>query len=96
MTGYKINVQTIAVRGLNIEPDDHQFGRIRRLYVLPNYRNRGVGTKLVNYLINHACGYFCGVTVNIGRLPVEDFYSKPGFQTAGPDKSYSHFLRSTK
>ncbi len=53
LIGYKIDEQIIAVCGLNIEPDDHQFGRIRRLYVLPHYRNLGIGAKLVKYLLYH-------------------------------------------
>jgi len=92
LIGYKIDDQLVAVCGLNIEPGNPQFGRIRRLYVLPEFRNQGVGTKLVKHLIRHAAHFFSGITVNIGHLPVEEFYLRLGFKIADPPKKYSHVL----
>jgi GNAT superfamily N-acetyltransferase len=80
-----------ALCGLNIESTNNQYGRIRRLYVLPKYRNQGIGTELVNHLITFAGKYYKGVTVNIGNLPVSGFYESTGFSPVN-NPSYTHLL----
>lgn len=92
LIGYIADNTVAAVCGLNIEPTNNKMGRIRRLYVLPNLRRMGLGTKLVQYLISHAKAHFEYVVVNIGELPVAGFYNSMGFQTAD-HTSYTHILR---
>ncbi|MBN1663963.1 MAG: GNAT family N-acetyltransferase [Deltaproteobacteria bacterium] len=46
LIGYQAENELIGICGLNIEPDNKKYGRIRRLYVMPEYRNRGIGSKL--------------------------------------------------
>jgi len=81
----------VALCGLNIESTNTDYGRIRRLYVLPEYRNRRIGTELVNHLITFAGNHFKGVVVNIGKLPVSGFYESLGFRQVN-NPSYTHLL----
>jgi len=43
LIGYEIDKQLVAVCGLNIEPANQEYGRIRRLYVIPNFRKKEIG-----------------------------------------------------
>ena len=92
LIGFVLNNEIVAVCGLNIEPTDDRLGRIRRLYVLKDYRHRNTGTTLVRHLIGHAKKYFKGVVVNIGDLPVDGFYRSAGFSPVN-NKSYTHIHR---
>lgn len=76
----------IAIGGLNIDPyaGDLNTGRVRHLYVSPNYRRKGIATFLLNMIIERAREYF-----NILRLsafgsgaanPIASkFYEEMGF-----------------
>ncbi len=94
LIGYKVNEQLVAVCGLNIEPENNKFCRIRRLYVLPKYRKQRIGSELIKFLINHAVNKFTAVTVNIGRLHIDGFYENLGFKKVNPNKSYSHLYEA--
>ena len=92
LVGFVLDDKVVAVCGLNIEPTNNKLGRIRRLYVLPEHRRHGIGTKLVKYLIKHAEQYFQSVVVNIGDLPVDDLYRPIGFMPIMNNESYTHIL----
>lgn len=92
LVGFVLDDKVVAVCGLNIEPTNNKLGRIRRLYVLPEHRRRGIGTKLVKYLMKHAEQYFQSVVVNIGDLPNDDFYKPIGFKPIMNNESYTHIL----
>lgn len=91
LIGYIVDGMVVALCGLNIEPTNNKCGRIRRLYVVPPYRSQGTGTELVNHLIEFARKYYKGVVVNIGNLPVDNFYQSTGF-TSVKNVSYTHML----
>jgi GNAT superfamily N-acetyltransferase len=71
----------VAVAGLNQEPDDSlpRAGRIRRFYVLPGLRGKGIGRALIAGIIASAEPHFEILTVNAGRLPARGFYEHMGF-----------------
>ena len=92
LVGFVLDDKVVAVCGLNIEPTNNRLGRVRRLYVLPEHRRRGIGTKLVKYLIKHAEQYFQSVVVNIGDLPLDNFYKPMGFKPIIDNDSYTHIL----
>jgi len=92
LVGFVLDDEVVAVCGLNIEPTNNRLGRIRRLYVLPENRRRGIGTELVKYLIKHAEQYFQSVVVNIGDLSVDNFYKPIGFRSIMNNDSYTHIL----
>ena len=91
LVGFTRDDTLVALCGL-IEPTNIVYGRIRRFYVLSRYRNQGIGTELVNHLIEYARHYFKGVVVNIGNLSVNYFYNSIGF-TAVKSTSYTHILQ---
>jgi GNAT superfamily N-acetyltransferase len=91
LIGFITDEMIVTLCGLNIEPTNIQYGRIRRLYVLPAYRNQGIGTEPVNHLITYAKHYFEGVVVNIGDLPISYFYESIGFNSID-NPSYTHLL----
>jgi GNAT superfamily N-acetyltransferase len=91
LIGYSVENKIVGVCGLNVEPTNGKYGRLRRLYVLPEYRNCGIGTSLVKYLVEYARTNFEGVTVNIGELHVDKFYQSIGFESIS-HPSFTHLL----
>lgn len=71
----------IAVCGLNRETDPRfpRSGRIRRLYVVPRFRRKGLARTLVDELIQHAVLHFDTLTVNVGKAEAREFYEGLGF-----------------
>ena len=72
----------VAVAGLNREEieDFGKAGRVRRLYVSPEYRGAGLGRSLVEELISFAATFYDSLTVNTGKLRTRSFYEHLGFQ----------------
>jgi GNAT superfamily N-acetyltransferase len=95
LTAYILDNEIVAVCGLNMEPSDESLGRIRRLYVLKDYRHQEIGTALLKYLKEYAERYFKGVVVNIGNLPVDGFYKSAGFSPV-ENGSYTHIYMFTE
>ena len=91
LIGFVSGHMIVGLCGLNVEPTSVNHGRIRRLYVLPVYRRQGIGTELINHLIAFAGKYYKGVVVNIGNLPVGNFYESIGFEPVN-NPSYTHLL----
>ena len=75
----------VAVCGLNREEETcfrmagRMAGRIRRLYVVPALRGKGLARSLVEGLISFAFGHHNTITVNVGKLPSRTFYEHLGF-----------------
>lgn len=71
----------VAVCGLNIEEETcfGKAGRIRRLYVLPSHRGKGLARSLVDAVVAAAAGWFDALIVNVGTLPARGFYEHLGF-----------------
>ena len=71
----------MAVGGLNLEPETcyGKAGRIRRLYVLPDRRGRGLARSLIEATMAFASGYHEVLTVNVGTLPARGLYEHLGF-----------------
>lgn len=66
-------------------------GHITNIAVSPDYRNLGIGSKLVQTLINVAVEKdIIGLTleVRIGNLSAQKLYTKFGFKPAGIRKKY--------
>ena len=55
-------------------------GLVRRLYVVPRYRGKGLGRCLVEELSMYARSHFVILTVNVGKLPARGFYEHLGFR----------------
>lgn len=76
-----VDNSVVAVAGLNREPDKSlpRAGRIRRLYVMPDFRGKGLGRRLVDGIMSAAMPDFGMLTVNVGKLDADGFYEHLGF-----------------
>lgn len=81
----------VAVGGLNCDPfaGRPDMGRIRRVYVRPAWRNRGVGRALVTALVGEARTYFSCVRLRAENALAARLYESMGFvPIASPDASH--------
>ncbi|MEW5825820.1 MAG: GNAT family N-acetyltransferase [Candidatus Bipolaricaulota bacterium] len=71
----------VAVAGLNREPDESlpRAGRIRRLYVVPQFRRQSLGRSLVEQIAALAEPYLNTLTANVGKPDAYIFYERLGF-----------------
>lgn len=89
---YEVGGKIIGVCGLNIDPADPERGRMRRLYVLPQYRKKGIGRELVQELIDHSTKNFKSVSVNIGNFDISKFYEGLGFKKYDKEEGITHLF----
>lgn len=82
--------QVVAVCGLSDNGEKH--GRLRRLYVHPDYRKRGIGKKLSQACIDHGLQTFENIVVNAGGEMAVRFYENWGWhQIEGERVTHSFF-----
>ncbi|MCP4139346.1 MAG: GNAT family N-acetyltransferase [Chloroflexi bacterium] len=88
------NTELVAVGGLNRDPflDSHDTGRVRHLYVLPNYRKQGIGKELVEKIVKEAKLHFRLLTLRTFNENADRFYQAIGFHRTSEIESASHFL----
>jgi GNAT superfamily N-acetyltransferase len=84
----------VGVCGLNADPytTDESIWRVRRLYVLPAYRGRGVGAQLVRAVMAAAIGRFQGLRVRTENPEACRLYQRLGFQPVFGVADCTHFL----
>jgi GNAT superfamily N-acetyltransferase len=83
----------VAVGGLNIDPyaGDLQVGRVRRVYVRPAWRNKGIGRVLVSSVIEEARKNFSCVRLRAENGNAARLYERLGF-VAIEDPGATHLL----
>jgi GNAT superfamily N-acetyltransferase len=71
----------VAVGALNIDPfaGGKEIGRIRKIYVRPAWRNKGVGRALVTTLVEEARKSFPAVRLRADNTNAARLYEKIGF-----------------
>ena len=91
----RVNGRLVGVCGLNLDPygTDLSLGRLRRLYVLPELRRKGVGRLLVSRVLKDACTHF-----QIVRLMTLDnhsalFFEALGFSRVLGEERISHIIQ---
>jgi GNAT superfamily N-acetyltransferase len=84
----------VGVGGLNLDPfiAEPDVGRIRRVYVRPGWRNRGIGEALVTHLVEHARRNFCLVRLRAESIRAGRLYERIGFSPCN-DPHATHTLR---
>lgn len=82
LCGYWEDGVLVAVGGLNRDPfaADPTAGRIRRIYVRPAWRNRGVGAALVKHLVENARKSFRLLYLRAESADAARLYERLGFQ----------------
>lgn len=82
-----------GIVGLNIDPylQDPTVGRLRRLYVAPEFRRHGIGRQLVLRVIEHARGRFKRLVLRTTPAAIT-FYEQIGFAPAPNATHYTHSL----
>src|ERR1700733_14214834 len=81
----------VAVGGLNCDPfaGSPDMGRIRRVYVRPAWRNKGIGRALVISLIDRARTHFRCVRLRAENAEAARLYERIGFvQVESPDATH--------
>ena len=81
----------VAVGGLNCDPfaGSPDMGRIRRVYVRPAWRNKGIGRALVISLIDQARTHFRCVRLRAENAEAARLYERIGFvQVESPDATH--------
>jgi len=81
----------VAVGGLNCDPfaGRPEVGRIRRVYVRPAWRNKGIGRALVISLIEQARTHFRCVRLRAENEEAARLYERIGFTPiANPDATH--------
>jgi len=70
----------VAIGGLTIEPDSTVKAlRLRRLYVRPAWRNRGIGRAVATALVEHGFSFVELLTLNAGVPGAGGFWEALGF-----------------
>ncbi len=90
--------ELIGVCGLNRDPytDDPSIGRVRRLYVSPRCRRRGVGRALVDAIIREAGRHYRVLVLRADGPAACAFYRALDF-SAGPRFEHAtHYLDQTE
>lgn len=88
----RIDGRLVGVCGLNRDPYDKgsSSGRLRRLYVLPEFRRKGIGRKLVLCALEEARPHF--TVANLRTLDDESaaFFVAIGFQKVENNEGHTH------
>lgn len=90
----RIHGRLVGVCGMNRDPyaKDSTFGRLRRLYVLPELRRNGVGRILVTRALEDARGGFRVVRLRTLDEPSAAFFEAIGFAPAHGVKDCTHSI----
>lgn len=85
----------IACGGLNQQTndddDEKQIGRVRRFYVLPKYRQHGVGKQLLQHLESKAISNFSALCLHTDTQLAEHFYQKMNYVYVANHSNYNYF-----
>ncbi|WOE32123.1 MULTISPECIES: GNAT family N-acetyltransferase [unclassified Acinetobacter] len=85
----------IACGGLNLQWNDQQIenriGRVRRFYVLPEYRKTGVGKQVLQYLEQKAREHFSALCLYTSTTSAVHFYQKMNYVYVDHHPNYNYF-----
>lgn len=70
----------VGVGGLNRDHYVEGAGRVRRVYVHPSFRRRGVGRELMGRIVEHAQGWFPVLVLKTDTPEGSAFYESLGFE----------------
>jgi GNAT superfamily N-acetyltransferase len=78
---YMDQAALVAIGGLNQDPFDDRasIGRVRRVYVRPSWRNKGIGQALVHTLVENARTSFTSLHLRTDNPTAARLYERIGF-----------------
>ncbi|QGQ94182.1 GNAT family N-acetyltransferase [Paenibacillus psychroresistens] len=84
----------IGIGGLNKDPylKENSIGRVRRLYVLKEYRKLGAGRGLMDRIIQEARKHYTAIVLNTNNPVADKFYSSLGFSNHPTYLNSTHYL----
>ncbi|MGG4345810.1 GNAT family N-acetyltransferase [Paenibacillus lautus] len=87
----RVGHRVIGICGLNRDPyADGSIGRIRRLYVLKEFRRHGAGRRLVDAVIHMASSHYTKIVLKTDNPKAAKFYEKLGFKEKKDDELVTH------
>jgi GNAT superfamily N-acetyltransferase len=90
----RLGGSVVGACGLNDDPytADPTTGRVRRLYVLREYRGKGVGRQLVRSVIMAATGHYRRLRVRAESPQAGRLYQRLGFEPTAGEADCTHTL----
>jgi N-acetylglutamate synthase-like GNAT family acetyltransferase len=88
----RVSGRLAGVCGVNLDPfaGDAEIGRLRRLYVHPQFRRRGVGRRLVQHALNNSRGHFRRIRLRTLDESSAAFFEAIGFTKFEGDERCTH------
>jgi ribosomal protein S18 acetylase RimI-like enzyme len=95
LLGYFLDDRLVAVCGLMRDPyqSEATVGRLRNLYVLPEYRRRAIGATLTRRVIELAAASFRVLRLRAGTPRSAALYERLGFTATTEIERCTHVLR---
>jgi GNAT superfamily N-acetyltransferase len=76
----------VGIGGINLAPSGESgVGRVRRVYVVPNYRGRGVGRMLMEQIEAWSRGHFQALQLFTDTIEGSAFYESLGYRRITAD-----------
>lgn len=93
----KQETQIIAIGGINNNPykEDGKIGRIRHVYVLPEYKRKGIGRQLILHLLDTFADKYEKITLRTDTEAAATFYESIGFKNV-QSKNHTHEYSNTR
>jgi GNAT superfamily N-acetyltransferase len=90
----RVGSRLVGVCGLNEDPYATlpEIGRVRHLYVHPEFRRSGIGRRLVSMVVEHACSRFSRVRLRTQGADADRFYLALGFRRVVGEHDATHDL----
>lgn len=90
--------QCVAIGGINIDPyvenNDGSIGRVRHVYVMKEFRGKGLSKTLMNHILEHAKKYFKTVRLSTRNPVAKHLYKSFGFVPTGEKKGEDRIIYS--
>lgn len=92
--GYFVNDKLIGICGRNIDPYScmESVGRVRHLYIHPDFRKQGIAKKLIDKIFEDAKEFFWVLRLRTHNPSASQFYESVGFQ-AHTEENMTHFYK---
>ena len=88
----RVGPRLVGICGLNRDPyaQSCEIGRVRHLYVDPEFRSRGIGRLLVSKIVECASRSFSRVRLRTLRADAAQFYMALGFRSVVGEPDVTH------